>query len=212
MNILTVLVLLFLIFFLLAKKIGSSVFKKKVVLASPFIVLFVLSIASIFYFSSAQLLRRVLFPSLKDLPGMAAYRPEISVICPSIAYELEAIHLTIAVRRRDGAAKPLRFTIESPAEVEVQGATEREVRDSVDWILIPREQGEYVVVIRGLAQARSFSTERHLSVRKFDGLTRRQFEICVAVASIVTFIAALTTILTGLWKIGGHEPVWRRRR
>lgn len=201
MNILIVLVVLLFILFALAKKMGSSVFKQRVVLASPFIVLFALSIASIFYFSSAELLRSVLFPPLKELPGMAAYRPEISINCPSIAYEFEAIHLTITVHRRDGSAKPVRFSIESPTEVEVQGAKEREVRDSGDWILVPKEQGEYVVVVRGLAETRYFNSEQHLSVRRFDGLTRPQFEICMAVAGIVGFIGTLATILMGLSKI-----------
>jgi hypothetical protein len=177
---------------------GSSVFKKAV-RVSPFLVLLALSLGSVFYFSSAELLRNVLSPTwfFKDLPGSAAYRPEISVICPPITYELETVRLTIIVRHKDGAAKPLRFSVESPAEVEVQGTKERLVRNSESWFLLPKEQGEYVIVVRGLADARSFTFEQHLSVRKFDGFTRRQFVFWTAVGSIVGFIGTVIAWLTG---------------
>ena len=77
----------------------SSVFKKAVRVSS-FVVLLALSIGSVFYFSSAEFLRNVLFPTwfFKDLPGIEAYRPEISVICPPTAYALETVRLTITVR------------------------------------------------------------------------------------------------------------------
>jgi hypothetical protein len=119
----------------------SPVFKEKIAWASPFLVLLALSIGSIFYFSSAEFLRSLLFPTWfsRDLPGMAAYRPMISVDCPPTAYELETVRLTITVRHNNGYAKPLRFSIESPAEVEVQGTKERQVRDSESWFLLPKQ-------------------------------------------------------------------------
>lgn len=171
----------------------DSPYLQRAVRVSPFLVLLAISIGSVFYFSSAEFLRTLLFPSWlsKDLPGIAAYRPEISVICPPTAYELETVRLTITVRHRDGITRPLRFSIESPAEIEVQGAKERIVRDSESWFLLPKEQGEYVVVVRGLAEARSFTFEQHLSVRKLDGLTRRQFVFGAAVGGTISIVGII---------------------
>jgi hypothetical protein len=146
------------------------------------------SVGSVFYFSSAEFLRNVLFRNwlFKDLPSSAAYRPEINVICPPTAYELETVQLTVMVRRNDGVAKPWRFSIESPAGVEEQGTKERQVQNSESWFLLPKEQGEYVIVVRGLGDVRPFTFEQHLSVRKFDGFTRRQFVFwtCWAVSPV----------------------------
>ena len=92
---------------------------------------------------------------------------------------------------RLGPPNSLRFSIETPAEVEVQGTKERQVRDSESWFLLPKEQGEYIVVVRGLAEARSFASEQHLSVRRLDGLTRRQFFFCTALGSVLGIVGAV---------------------
>ena len=116
---------------------------------------------------------------------------------PGTAYELETVRLTITVHRKDGVAKPLRFSIESPAEVEVQGTKERQVEDSESWFLLPKEQGEYVVVVRGLAEARPFAFEQHLSVRRLDGFTRRQFVVGTVVGTIVGIIGTVIAWFKG---------------
>jgi len=184
----------------MAGKREYSVFKKAA-RVSPFLVILALSIGSIFHFSSAEFVRDAL--RFKDLPGTFAYRPQISVICPPTAYELETVRLTIIVRHSDGVGKPLRFSIETPAEVEVQGSKERQVSDSESWFLLPKEQGEYVVVVHGLAEARSFSFEQHLSVRRLDDLTRNQFNILMALVSLSGLVGIIGTVRG--WFIGSSK-------
>jgi hypothetical protein len=175
----------------MAGKMDSSVFKKAV-RVSPFFVLVALSVGGFFHFSSAEFFRNAL--RFKDLPGTYAYRPQISVICPPTAYEFETVQLTVVVRHSDGVGKPLRFSIEAPAEIEVQGSKERQVSDSESWFLLPKEQGEYVVVVHSIAEARLFSYEHHLSVRRLDGLTRNQFNILMAFMSLSGLVGIIGTV------------------
>lgn len=76
----------------------------------------------------------------------------------------------------------------------MQGSKERQVSDSESWFLLPKEQGEYVVVVHGLAEARSFSFEQHLSVRRLDDLTRNQFNILMALVSLSSLFGIIGTV------------------
>jgi hypothetical protein len=172
---------------------------KKVLGAAPFLVLLTVSLGSYIYFGSAEFLSCVLMPTRcidpEDIPGVMAFVPDIAVYCSSTAYEWETIRLRIRVRRHKD--NPLQFRVEAPDQIGVQGAKEREVREAENWFLLPKEQGEFVVVVRGLGQARNFSYEHKLSVRRFDHLPRRWFVLLTTVAGVVGFIGAVKALSPG---------------
>jgi hypothetical protein len=168
----------------------------KVLRASPFFVLLAVSVGSIFYFSSAEFLKSIPRWLLKHIPIYAAYRIESGVSCSSRAYELEAVRLTVHVNYPDGVMRPVRFRIEAPSQIEVQGDTELEIIESGSWFLLPKEQGEYVVVVRGLGEARSFEYDQHISVYRIDHLSRRWFVILTTVGSVIAFIGLCKALVS----------------
>lgn len=168
---------------------------KKVIGASPFLFLLAVSLGSYIYFSSAEFLLCVLIPTrCTDIPGIAANASNISVHCSASAYEMETIQLRIKVRDK---TKSLKFRVEAPPQIDVQGDKEREVRGAENWFLVPKEQGEFVIVVRGLGEARDLNYEHKLSVRRFDHLRRRWFVLLTIVTGVVGFIGAVRALSPG---------------
>jgi hypothetical protein len=112
-------------------------------------------------------------------------------MCPSNAYELETIRLVLITQRN---SKLLKFVVEAPDEIEVQGSKEREVRDTATWFLVPKEQGEFVVVVRGLGLASSFRDEHSVSVHRIDHLSRRWFNLLVALGGTIGVLGCIKAL------------------
>lgn len=124
--------------------------------------------------------------------------PLVQVICPKRAYEYETVHLTVLVTGLPKGSKSLTCTVETSENIEVQGSLQRQVVGKEDWFLIPKEQGEYIVVVRGLATAKGLPFEQPLSVFKIDHIPRRWYVVLLAIASVIGFIGTLKR----LWSKG----------
>ncbi len=129
-------------------------------------------------------------------------RPRIEVYCPTRAYESETIRLTLWVTGRRRDARPFTFVVETSEKIEVQGDKRRRVQGTEDWFLIPREQGEYEVVVRGSEGAEGLKHEQPLSVYKLDHIPRRWF---IGLATFGTILGAIGTLVT-IFRKRGEKP------
>jgi hypothetical protein len=170
---------------------------QKILRISPFLILLVAGLVGLWNLSFVQYEREILKLG-------AAYRfapgglPLVQVICPKRAYEFETVHLTVFVTGLPKGSKSLTCTVETSENIEVQGSRQREVVGKEDWFLIPKEQGEYVVVVRGLAAAKGLPFEQLLSVFKIDHIPRRWYVFLVAMAGLLGVIGTLKK----LWSKG----------
>lgn len=163
---------------------------QKVLRISPFLVLLFAGLVGLWNLSVVQYRREVLKlgAAYRVVPGGL---PLVQVICPKRAYEYETVHLTVSVTGLPKGSKSLTCTVETSENIEVQGSRQREVVGKEDWFLIPKEQGEYVIVVRGRAAAKGLPFEQPLSVFKIDHIPRRWYVFLIAMASVLGLIGTL---------------------
>jgi hypothetical protein len=101
---------------------------------------------------------------------------------------METLKLTIS------SLEARKFRIEVPDQIEVQGEKERKVVRSEDWFILPKEQGEYVLVVRELNPARPFVSEKHLSVYRIDHIPRRWFVVLTAIGAVAGFVGTVNAL------------------
>lgn len=172
----------------------ASPHERNITAAFFFLALLIACIVADFHYSSAETIRRLLTAPLGGSPfGSMSFRLPGST-CPRTAYEYETIRLVLTVPAT--STVPAKFIVETPKEIEVQGSKERVVQGSETWFLVPTQQGEYTVVVRGLGEV-SFRDEHGISVRRFDNLTRRSFNFVLAVGAFVGFIGTVVSLIRG---------------
>jgi hypothetical protein len=171
--------------------------RRNIGLAAPFLALLGVSLGLFFHYTSGRFLlplndkRVVQFRRDANL----GFKPvHISSACPSIAYEFETVQLVVTT----GTNRPLILNIEAPDEIEVQGRKEREVEATETWFLLPKEQGEYTVVLRSLEIGAEYRNEHHISVRRFWFVTRRWFYLLVGIGALIGTLGAAAK----LWPSG----------
>ncbi len=165
---------------------------RKFLRVSPFLVLLFAGLFALWNLSAVQYAREVAkLSSTNRLVYVPKGLPLVQVICPKRAYESETVRLTVWLTGLPKGVKSLTCTIETSEKIEVQASRQRDVVSKEDWFLVPKEQGEYVVVVRGLAAAKGLPFEQPLSVYKVDHIPRRWYVILVAIGGVSGLIGTL---------------------
>lgn len=175
--------------------------KRQWLQAAPFAVLFALAIATALVITPG-LFRTDLFsafwanlPDMKDAIGVVAYRPQRTTVdCPDSSYEHETIHLLVLRWNLPRKAKPALFTIETSDDVEVQGKRQQLVMTNAEWILVPKEQGEYEVVVRGPDGPTMRTFDLRLRVYRLDHIPRREFVAFEVLGGVIGAIGVVVSM------------------
>lgn len=168
---------------------------RKFLRISPFVILLFAGSLGLYNLGAVQYGKEILkLGSTGRLVYVPKGLPLVQVICPKRAYESETVRLTVWVTGLPKGAKSLTCTVETREKIEVQGSRQREVINKEDWFLVPKEQGEYVVVVRGLAAAKGLPFVQPLSVYKIDHIPRRWYVVMVGMGSVLGLIGTLRTL------------------
>lgn len=124
----------------------------------------------------------------------AAYIPPIEVYCPSSSYELGTIRLSVWRNGLPKNAKPVLLVVETSEQIEVQGDRQRQVRANENWFLIPKEQGEYEIVVRGTEGATVHKYSLPLRVYRVDHIPRRWFVFCEIAGGVIGALGAIKAL------------------